>query len=93
VTGVARAFSNAPPTHGDCEGGWIWAIDEGEVDGVDLRDRAVAVFADWPGAIHQGGGQASAFIDDGADDSQADVLTRVPRAERRLFRPRDCSDV
>ena len=27
---------NALPTHGDCEGGWIWSIDNGTVDGVDL---------------------------------------------------------
>lgn len=72
---------NAPPTHGDCEGGWIWSIDEGGVDGVDLNGRAVAVFADWPGAIHHGGGRASLFIDDGADESQAAVLSRLLRGE------------
>lgn len=72
---------NAPPTHGDCEGGWIWSFDEGEVDGVGLGGRAVAVFADWPGAIHHGGGRAGAFIDDGADDAQAGVLAKLLRGE------------
>lgn len=72
---------NGRPTHGDCEGGWLWSINQGSVDGVDLRGRAVAVFADWPGAIHDGGGQASAYIDDGANDDQAAVLTRVVRGE------------
>lgn len=72
---------NAPPTHGDCEGGWIWSIDEGEVDGIDLRGRAIAVFADWPGAIHHGGGQASVYIDDDADDPQVEALTQVLRGE------------
>lgn len=72
---------NAPPTHGDCEGGWIWSIEEGKVGGVDVQGRAVAVFADWPGAIHHGGGQASVFIDDDSDDSQAEVLTQVLRGQ------------
>lgn len=35
---------NAPPTHGDCEGGWIWSIDESEIDGIDVSGRAVALF-------------------------------------------------
>ncbi|MGQ0832682.1 MAG: DUF1326 domain-containing protein [Microthrixaceae bacterium] len=72
---------NAPPTHGDCEGGWVWSIDDGEVDGVDVAGRAVAVFADWPGAIHDGGGQASVYLDDGADANQEEALTRLVRGE------------
>ena len=72
---------NALPTHGDCEGGWIWSIDNGTVDGVDLKGRAVAVFADWPQAIHQGGGQAGGYFDDGADDDQTRTLTRILRGE------------
>ena len=72
---------NAPPTHGDCEGGWVWSIAEGNVDGVDLAGRAMAVFADWPAAIHDGGGQAAAYIDGGADDDQAATLARLVRGE------------
>ena len=72
---------NALPTHGDCEGGWIWSVDEGNVDGVDLKGRAGAVFADWPKAIHQGGGKASAYFDDGANDDQTAAMTRVLRGE------------
>lgn len=72
---------NAPPTYGDCEGGWVWAIDRGHVDSVDVSGRSVAVFADWPGAIHEGGGQASAYIDNGADDGQREALIRVLRGD------------
>lgn len=72
---------NALPTHGDCEGGWIWSIDNGTVDGVDLKGCAVAVFADWPQAIYQGGGKAGGYLDDGADDAQTKALTRVLRGE------------
>lgn len=72
---------NAKPTHGDCEGGWIWAIDSGSIDDVALGGRSVAVFADWPGAIHEGGGRATAYIDDGADEEQVAALTRLVRGE------------
>lgn len=72
---------NAPPTQGHCEGGWLWAIDEGAVDGVDVSGRSLALYADWPGAIHDGGGVAASYIDDGADDKQTAVLTRLVRGE------------
>lgn len=72
---------NAMPTHGDCEGGWIWSIDSGAIDDVALDGRSVAVFADWPGAIHEGGGRATAYIDDGADEEQSAALTRLVRGE------------
>ena len=57
------------------------SIDNGTVDSVDLKGCAVAVFADWPKAIHQGGGQAGGYLDDGADDAQTKALTRVLRGE------------
>lgn len=72
---------NALPTYGDCEGGWIWSIEKGTVDGVDLTGRSIAVFADWPKAIHMGGGKAGGYFDDGADDDQIKSLTRVLRGE------------
>jgi hypothetical protein len=72
---------NALPTTGDCEGGWTWIIDKGELDGVSVDGLGVAVFADWPGAIHEGGGVATAYIDERADDDQRAALTRVARGE------------
>jgi hypothetical protein len=72
---------NARPTHGECEGGWIWAIESGKVDGVAVDGLAVAVFADWPGAIHEGGGKATAYIDERADATQRATLTRLVRGE------------
>ncbi len=72
---------NALPTSGDCEGGWTWIFDEAEVDGVRLDGLGLAVFADWPGAIHEGGGVASAYIDDRADEAQRAALTRLACGE------------
>ena len=72
---------NARPSHGHCEGGWIWAIEKGHVDDVRLDGLAVALFADWPGAIHEGGGRAAAYIDERANPAQSAALVRVLRGE------------
>jgi hypothetical protein len=72
---------NARPSKGFCEGGWIWLIEKGHVDGVRLDGLGIALFAKWPGAIHEGGGRAVAFLDSRATDEQRAALTRVTRGE------------
>ena len=72
---------NARPSHGKCEGGWIWSIDNGTIDGVSVDSLGVALYADWPGAIHEGGGRAVAYLDDRADERQRAALTRLLRGE------------
>lgn len=72
---------NALPSRGACEGGWIWMIDKGHVDGATLDGLGVAVFAKWPGAIHQGGGRAVCYVDERATDAQRTALTGLLRGE------------
>ena len=72
---------NARPSRGKCEGGWVWAIDEGRAGNVRLDGLAMALYADWPGAIHEGGGRAVSYFDERADEAQRLVLTRVLRGE------------
>ena len=72
---------NARPTRGHCEGGWIWVIEKGHVKDVQLDGLGLALFADWPGAIHEGGGRAACYVDDRADDAQRSALTSVLRGE------------
>lgn len=72
---------NARPSRGNCEGGWVWAIDEGQIGGVPVNGLRAALYADWPGAIHDGGGSAVAYIDDRADHAQRDALTRLLRGQ------------
>jgi hypothetical protein len=72
---------NARPSRGFCQGGWIWMIEDGHVDDVNLGGLGAAVFAKWPGAIHEGGGRAAAYIDSRADEPQRAALTRVVRGE------------
>jgi hypothetical protein len=72
---------NAPPTHGHCQGGWNWLVEEGEYGDVRLDGLAISVYATWPGAIHEGNGRAVAFIDDRTTDAQRAALARVVRGE------------
>ena len=72
---------NARPSRGHCEGGWIWVVREGHLEDVRLDGLGVALFADWPGAIHEGGGRAACYLDDRADERQRSALARVLRGE------------
>lgn len=72
---------NARPSRGHCSGGWIWSIETGHVRGVRVDRLGVAVYAEWPGAIHEGGGRAVSYVDDRADESQRQALTEVLRGE------------
>jgi hypothetical protein len=72
---------NARPSRGHCEGGWIWLIEHGHVGDVRLDGLGLAVFSDWPAAIHEGGGRAAAYLDDRADEAQRSALTRVLQGE------------
>jgi hypothetical protein len=70
---------NAPPTYGNCEGGWTWHIEKGRYGDVDLGGLTLSVFADWPGAIHEGNGKAVAFYDERADEQQREALESLAR--------------
>ncbi len=72
---------NARPSRGFCQGGWIWMIDNGQVDDVPLAGLGAAVFAKWPGAIHEGGGRATCYVDVRATGAQRGALTRLLRGE------------
>ena len=72
---------NARPSKGFCQGGWIWQIEKGQVDDVAVSGLGVAVFAKWPGAIHEGGGRATCYVDARASAPQRDALARVLRGE------------
>jgi hypothetical protein len=72
---------NARPSHGHCEGGWLWAIEKGKLDDVDVSGLCVALYADWPGAIHEGGGIAVSYMDERANEKQRAELTRLVRGE------------
>jgi|SRR5215218_9375474 len=61
---------NALPTHGNCEGGWTWSIDQGRYGDVDLGGLAFSVYVHWPGPIHEGNGHGLILFDERADERQ-----------------------
>jgi hypothetical protein len=72
---------NGRPTTGKCEGGWTWHVEEGRFGETALDGLNFSVYADWPGAIHEGGGKAASFLDEQADGAQRQALTTLIRGE------------
>ena len=54
---------NAPPSQGHCEGTWTWHVEEGRFGDVDLAGVHFAAACKWPGAIHEGNGEALPILD------------------------------
>lgn len=68
---------NALPTHGNCEAVAGMQIDQGYRDDTRLDGlRFVGIFR-WPGAIHQGKGEAAVVIDERATEPQRSALLRI----------------
>ena len=68
---------NARPTHGNCRAFQALQIEQGHHDDTRLDGlRAVGVLA-WPGAIHEGNGEAQLIIDQRATPAQRDALLRI----------------
>jgi hypothetical protein len=72
---------NGLPTTGKCEGGWTWHVDEGRFGETALDGLSFSVYADWPAAIHEGGGTAVSYLDEQADDEQRQALSTLIRGE------------
>jgi hypothetical protein len=72
---------NARPSKGFCQGGWIWMVEDGQIDDVVVGGLGIALFAKWPGAIHEGGGRATSYVDSRADAAQHSALARVLAGE------------
>ena len=72
---------NARPSHGKCEGGWTWHVEHGSFAGVSLQGLNFSVYANWPGAIHEGNGEAVVLVDERADDRQREAVATLVRGE------------
>ena len=72
---------NGLPTTGSCEGGWTWHVDDGHHEDVDLSGLNFTLLCKWPGAIHEGNGEAVCMIDERASDAQRSLIQRFLRGE------------
>jgi hypothetical protein len=68
---------NALPDKGHCHAVAGIQIDQGYHGETRLDGLRVAAIFKWPGAIHEGNGEAIAFVDHRADDGQREALLRI----------------
>jgi hypothetical protein len=68
---------NALPTKGKCEGGWTWHVERGRVGDVSLDGLTFSVYCNWPGAIHEGNGEAIILVDERADEEQRQAIATL----------------
>jgi hypothetical protein len=68
---------NGLPTTGKCEGNWNWHVEEGRFGDVSLAGLTFSVAVNWPGAIHEGNGEALVVVDERADERQRRALTAL----------------
>ena len=65
---------NAVPTTGKCEGTWTWHVERGTFGETSLDDLNFTVCVNWPGAIHEGNGEALILVDERADEDQRNAI-------------------
>ena len=68
---------NGLPDKGHCHAVAGIQIDTGYHGNTRLDGLRVAAIFKWPGAIHEGNGEAIAFVDEAADDEQRNALLRI----------------
>ena len=68
---------NALPTYGNCHAVVGIAIERGHHGATKLDDLKVAGIFRWPGAIHEGNGEAAVVVDERATAPQREALLRI----------------
>jgi hypothetical protein len=68
---------NALPDKGHCHAVAGIQIDEGHHGDIRLDGLRIAAIFKWPGPIHEGNGEAIAFVDANADDKQREALLKI----------------
>ena len=68
---------NGLPGKGHCQAVAGIQIDEGRHGDTRLDGLRIAAIFKWPGAIHEGNGEAIAFVDERADERQREALLKI----------------
>jgi hypothetical protein len=68
---------NALPDKGHCHAVAGIQIDEGHYGDTRLDGLKVGAIFKWPGPIHEGNGEALAFVDERADEQQREALLKI----------------
>jgi hypothetical protein len=68
---------NGLPDKGFCQAVAGIQIDKGHHGDTALDGLRIAAIFKWPGAVHEGNGEAVAFVDEAANEAQRDALLRI----------------
>lgn len=68
---------NALPDKGYCEAVAAIHIDEGKHGETRLDGLTIVAIFKWPGAVHQGNGEALPIVDERADERQREALLKI----------------
>ena len=68
---------NALPDKGHCHAVAGIQIDTGHYDKIKLDGLRIAAIFKWPGPIHEGNGEAIAFVDEKASEEQRQALLKI----------------
>ena len=68
---------NGLPDKGYCQAVAAIEIDQGRHGDTALDGLRIGAVFKWPGAVHEGNGEALAFVDERADDGQREALLRI----------------
>ena len=72
---------NGLPDKGYCQAVVGIQIEEGHHGDTRLDGLRIAAIYKWPGAVHEGNGEAIPFVDERADDKQREALVRIMTGE------------
>ncbi len=72
---------NARPTHGNCEALGVVHVGQGRFGAVPFDGLNFAVAYAFPGAVHEGHGNAAFYIDRRSTESQFDGLAKIVTGE------------
>ncbi len=68
---------SALPSRGKCEGQWTWHVEQGLFGGTSLDELNFSIAVNWPGAIHDGNGEALILVDERADAAQTQAISTL----------------
>lgn len=68
---------NALPDKGHCYAVAAIQIDQGKYGDTALDGLKIGAIFKWPGAIHEGNGEALAFVDERASEEQREALLKI----------------
>ncbi|GGF27156.1 hypothetical protein GCM10011611_36530 [Aliidongia dinghuensis] len=65
------------PDNGTCDSALAYHFDLGQIEGVDVAGRTIALVSHIPGNVLAGNFRVAVYIDDGASDAQQEALLKV----------------